>query len=346
MLELLKVTRRFGLPYMWRLRSSYQAVWNDMFRGYIATTGIHALLNVGLLDRLEKEGTVDIESFAETEDLDIDVLRPLCEAFYSMGIFDRDGDRYRLNSSQLNTVQAMKGWFEVSWGYAELFHSLEDLLRGEKEYGRDFYRRSDFVARGSGEMEQWLYFPMANDIILERGYKRVLDLGCGDGTFLRKLCALNSEVRCFGIDMAREAVEEGRCRASGAGLDNRICLYNLDISKIERVSGSLKNLDVATAFFVLHELLYFGEQVLIGFLKDFRRLFPEVPLIVFETIRPTSENMANRKGLAIYYFLYHDLSQQKPVDRETWKELFRSAGFRSIEERHLPFVRSAIYTLR
>jgi 2-ketoarginine methyltransferase len=347
MLELLKATGRFGLPYMLRLRSSYKVAWKDVFRGYVTTTGLHALLNVGFLDELERQGSVDIDAFATERDLDIRVLRPVCEAFQSMRILRRNGECYYLRRPQAETLAAIRGWLEVSWGYSEIFHSLEDLMRGDKKYGTDFSRRSDYVARGSGEMEKWLYFPLINDIIRERRYKTILDLGCGDGTFLRNLCTINKEVRCFGIDLAQSAIDEGRCKAIVAGLQRRLTLYAQDIAEIGGVAGpALRGVDVATAFFVLHELLYHGKTVLLKFLGDFRRVFPNVPLIAVETIRPTPEAMAKREGLAIYYFLYHDLSQQRPVDRETWKALFKEAGFEYIEERNLPFVRSAIYLLR
>jgi len=50
-------------------------------------------------------------------------------------------------------------------------------------------------------------------------------------------------------------------------------------------------------------------------------IFPGVPLIVFEVVRPTPEEIRKRPGMGVYYFLYHDLTHQKPVSREEWKEL-------------------------
>ncbi|HUJ20803.1 MAG TPA: methyltransferase domain-containing protein [Bryobacteraceae bacterium] len=347
MLELVKAVRRFGLGHMMKLRHAYRFAWENMFEGYLATTSMHALLNIGLIDELQEKGTVDIDSFAAAHGLDINVLRPLCEAFHSIGLFRKDGaSRYSLEPKCQSVPEVMHGWLELSWGYNEIFHSLEALLKKEKTYSKDFYRRSDFVARGSGEMENWFFFPMANDIILSHGYKHVLDLGCGDGTFLRKLCKLNPEVQCYGIDIAPDAIEEGKQKVHEAGLEDRISLFAEDISKIEAASGPLQGVDAATIFFVLHELLYFGEDVLLNFLKSFRRVFPNVPLIAFEAVRPTAEQLRRRAGMAVYYFLYHDLSQQKPVDRERWKELFRAAGFGSIQEKNLSFLRSAVYILQ
>lgn len=346
MLELAKTVRRFGLPYMLRLQKTYRTGWDEMIRGYLETTAIHALMNVGLIDEMQKHPGVNIEGFAARANLELAVLQPLCEAFYCLGMFDRCNGGYALSEKGRSVVEVMRGWLEVCYGYSEVFHSLEPLLRKEKVYGRDFYRRSDFVARGSGEMENLLFFPMVNDIILANGYKRVLDLGCGDGTFLRNLCALNPDVECFGIDLAPEAIEEGNALLRQAGLEDRIRLFALDISKIEELSGPLKQIDAATVFFVLHELLYFGEDVLLDFLKNFRRLFPAVPLIAFEAVRPPLEEMRRHPGISVYYFLYHDLTQQKPVDAENWRRLFRAAGFQSIEERSLDFAKAAIYILQ
>ncbi|HZT32049.1 MAG TPA: class I SAM-dependent methyltransferase [Bryobacteraceae bacterium] len=345
MFELARTVRRFGLPYMLRLQKTYRAGWDEMIRGHLETSTMHALLNVGLIDEMQKQPRVDIGEFAARANLEIKVLQPLCEAFYSLGLFERDGAAYSLSEKGRNVAEVLRGWLDVCYGYSEVFHSLEPLLRKQMVYGRDLYRRPDYVARGSGEMEQQLFFPMVNDILSARGFRCVLDLGCGDGTFLRHLCAQNPDIRCFGIDLAPAAVEEGNRALREAGLQNRISLRALDISKIDQVSSDLQEIEAATVFFVLHELLYFGEDVLLDFLKSFRRLFPGRPLIAFEAVRPPAEELRRNPGIAIYYFLYHDLTQQKPVDAATWTQLFRAAGFASIEERHLDFARAAIYIL-
>ncbi|MGA2581532.1 MAG: class I SAM-dependent methyltransferase [Bryobacteraceae bacterium] len=344
MLELAKTVHRFGLPYMLHLQKTYRTGWDEMIRGYLETTTMQALLNVGLIDEMQKQPSVDIDEFAARANLEPAVLQPLCEAFYCLGLFERNTAGYSLSEKGRSVVEVMRGWLDVCYGYGEVFHSLEPLLRKEKVYGRDLYRRSDFVARGSGEMENLLFFPMVNDIIIANGYKRVLDLGCGDGTFLRILCRLNSEVECFGIDLAPAAVAEGDRVLRETGLQDRVHLQALDISKIGQ--AGLPAIDAATVFFVLHELLYFGEDVLLNFLQDFRRLFPGTPLIAFEAVRPPVEELRRHPGISVYYFLYHDLTQQKPVDADTWKQLFRKAGFESIEERQLDFAKAAIYILK
>jgi hypothetical protein len=164
LLELAKTVHRFGLPYMLRLQKTYRTGWDEMIRGYLETTTMHALLNVGLIDEMQEKPSVDIDEFAARTNLEPAVLQPLCEAFYCLGMFERNGAGYSLSEKGRSIVEVMRGWLEVCYGYSEVFHSLEPLLRKEKVYGRDLYRRANFVARGSGEMENLLFFPMVNDI--------------------------------------------------------------------------------------------------------------------------------------------------------------------------------------
>ncbi|MEO8662082.1 MAG: methyltransferase domain-containing protein [Bryobacteraceae bacterium] len=345
MSELLKAIRLMGPTHMVKLGRAYKTGWDEMIRGYVATQAVHAILSVGLLDELQKKESVDIPEFARERKLELPILLPVCEALYSMGILDRSGHHYKLADRSASTIEVLRGWLEISFGYAEVFNDLEKMIKGERVYAKDFYRKSDWVATGSGEMEHWLFFPMVNDILKARNAARVVDLGCGDATFLRELCGINADVHCFGIDLAATAIEEGQRRNEAAGLANRITLQTGNICDVDAIPASFKTAQAATIFFILHEILYQGEQALIDFLKGFQRSFPGVPLIAFEAVRPTAEEMREHQGIAIYYYLYHELTQQKPVSRERWKSLFHQAGFTNVEERFLSFSHSAVYTL-
>lgn len=329
---------------MLKLRRGYKAGFDEMIRGYFSTHAMFALLEVGFIDELLKKGAVSPQEFAQRQNLDAHVLDATCEAFYALSLFERADGGYALSDKGRDIVGTLRGWLELTYGYDELFVNLTDVLRRKKVYGKDFYRRSDYVAKGSGEMENVLFFPLAIDMIKEAGYKKVLDLGCGDGTFLREVCRALPDVTCWGIDLAPEAIEDGKVRAREAGLADRIELMALDISKIQEAPESFRQIEAATVFFVLHELLYTSDDRVVAFLKDFKRLFPRAKLIAFEAIRPTPEQLRGRPGISIFYYYYHDLSQQKPTSREKWRELFAQAGYHSVEERFMGFAWTSIFT--
>lgn len=346
MFELLKTIQVVGLQRMLKLFRAYRLGWQGIIGGYYTTRTMQTLFNVGFFDELQEKGTVNLESFAERNGLDASILRSMCDSLFALSILKKSDSNYSLDSKGRILVEVARGWFDGVYGYEEVFHSLEALLRKEKVYGRDVTRRSDFIARGSGEMEKWIYYPLAIDVINKKGFRKVLDLGCGEATFLRNLCESNDKVTGYGIDIAPEAIADGRERITKAGLENRIHLFVQDITRLAKVPDPLQGIDVATTFFVLHEILYAGAEEVVELLRSFRTLFPDAPLIVFETTRPAPEEMRKRPGMAIQYFLQHDLTHQKPVGREEWRALFRAAGFRFIEEKHLGFARTAMFWLR
>ena len=346
MIQLLKAIQILGLRHLLKLNRAKCLAWDEIISGFYTTRTIQALFNVGFFDEMRKKGTVSIKSFATSKNLDKGILRSLCDSLVSLSILKKNGLGYLLDSKGELLVEVAPGWFYGSYGYEEVFHFLEALLKKEKAYGKDVERRPDFVARGSGEIEAKIDFPLAIDIITKGGFKKVLDLGCGEGTFLRELCKSNKEVTGHGVDLAPESIVQGRERVLQDGLQDRIQLAVLDISKMEKVPEYLQDIDAATIFFVLHEILYHGSDSVVETLQSFRNIFPGVPLIIFEAIRPSPEELRKKPGMAVQYLLQHEITQQKLARREEWKELFKKAGFSSIEERYLRFARTSIFTVR
>jgi ubiquinone/menaquinone biosynthesis C-methylase UbiE len=202
------------------------------------------------------------------------------------------------------------------------------------------------IARGSSRMEAQVYFPIVADIISDLGYRNVLDIGCGDCGFLTSLCQSSPQVTGYGIDIAAESIASGRNHIREHALENRIRLSLLHLGEAKELPADLSGVEIATVFFVLHEVLYYGDEAVIAFLKNFQRLFPGVPLIVVEVNRSNLDETRNSRGMGPEYYLQHDLTHQVLVNRERWISLFKAAGISSIEERELKFAKSDIFILR
>ena len=345
MFELLNTIRVIGLKKTIDLARAYRQGWMGILTGFYTTRTMQALFNVGFFDQMEARGGVDLETFAAEEGLSPEILQALCESLYALQILNREKNVYSLGPKGRVLTDVARGWFIGTYGYESVFHNLEALLRQGKEYGKQVNRLPEPIARGSAEMEALLYFPLAVDIVAKKGYGRVLDLGCGEGTFLRQLCRGLPEVRGTGIDLSPEAIEAARKRAVENGFGDRLEFFVEDVTDLDGAPSAVGEVDAATIFFVLHEILYRGEDAVVEFLEGFRAKFPGVPLIVFEVIRPRPEEMRSRPGMAIHYALQHDLSHQKLVSGEEWRRLFGLAGFDKVEERELKFARTGIFTV-
>lgn len=160
------------------------------------------------------------------------------------------------------------------------------------------------------------------------------------------MCTKNKLVQGYGIDLGEEPIHEGRDILIQYGLQDRITLDVLDITKIDQAPENMRDIEAATVFFVLHEVLYQGEHKVVETLKSFKRIFPNALLIVFEVIRPTLEELCRRPGMAVQYLLQHDITRQKVVSSAKWRELFRASGFSFIDERYLAFARTSMFMLQ
>ncbi len=343
--ELVRALRIIGAGRLRRLRRAHRFAWSDTMNGFYTTRIVQALLTVGFFDELVARGTVDPAAFAAARNLDAGVLASLAGALYAQRLLDRRGDGYALSSSGRLVAEVARGWFNGVYGYEGVFHNLEAMLRKERRYGENLTRDAGFVALGSGEIEDWVYFPLAIEATRRAGARHVLDLGCGEGTFLRHLCQARPDVSGYGIDLAPEAIADGQAKLPAAGLEGRIRLLTQDMRELREAPAGFGEVDFATCFFVLHELRYDGVACVVEFLQTFRRLFPGVPLMVFEVDRPSLDDMRRRPGMAIPYYLQHDLSHQQPLAAGEWGPILEEAGFRRIDERRLGYARSVVFTV-
>lgn len=345
----LSLLRIFSLNEWMQLRRARKWGWEGILKGHYLTRTIQTLFNVGFLDELRQKEWVNALDFAETHELHPDLLIGLCDALSARRILRKEGRRYALDRDGRFLVEhdLVRGWFYLTYGYEEVLYQMEPLLRQQIRYGKELTRDGEYVARGSGYSSTSFYFPVAAELIRRNQYHKVLDLGCGDGTFLRYLCTKVAAFKGVGVDLSANAVRAGNQQNVEHELGEQLHLYQGDIFNLESLQDQLGGVDAVTSFFVFHEFCDRKDNArVIQLLRRLRELLEGVPIILFETVRPDTEELRRRPGPAVEYFLFHDLSNQVPQTRSAWMEVFRSAGFQSIQERYLKLVRSAIYILQ
>lgn len=317
----------------------------ETIRGFHTTHTLIALIKVGFFAELRQQKKVDLVAFAQRENLDLRVLTSLCEYLYALQILQHEGDSYYLDEKGLLVDSLMTGPLMVVHAYENVFHNLEPLLRQQKKFGTDVNRLSEFVAGGSGSVGKSFAFPLMINFIKQGGYRSILDLACGDATFLAALCQENKEITAFGLDIAPEAIELGNNVLAQTGLQDRVCLFVDDMFNLDQISQPLVGVDAVTCIHALHEFLEGDNQRVVDMLKKYKIRFPGVPLLILEVIRPSLEELHERPGGMIDILLFHDLSNQILTSREVWHGIFERAGFANVKEDYFPPVRTAIFTL-
>jgi len=335
-----------GPAHLLKLAASRRREWVSMGRGYSATHVINTLFNVGLFDELVTRGFVSPDAYALYRNLDASILNTLCEYLYTLRIFQKADRNYALTRKGRLLAEMLRHSFEIAYAYEDVFHFLEPMLRGEMAYGRDVHRKADLMARGSGAGGRLFAFPLVIRLIEERGFTSVLDLACGDGTFLIELCQRNPRVAGYGIDIAADAIEDGRRKVCAAGLQERVHLFAEDMYRVRALTDQIPQVDAVTSFFGFQEFLELGRDRVLDLLRVYRETFPDATLIIFEVPKYRPEELRRRPGTIVEHHLYHALTHQHLATRQEWIAIWEEAGVRHIEERYLDFARMVIYLLR
>ncbi|MFW9930521.1 MAG: class I SAM-dependent methyltransferase, partial [Candidatus Thorarchaeota archaeon] len=164
--------------------------------------------------------------------------------------------------------------FDFIYAYAPLFENLEALLKNEKKYDVDVFRRGRHVAKATAEVSQFIPLPVVESIIKEYNFKKVLDLGCGSAEFLIQICS-KTDIYGLGVDISEDAVKYA-CEMIGKSKANgKVSVVVDDIFNFEMSKNEYRNVDLITSMFVMHEFLNTGKQTVINLLKRIKSNFPD-----------------------------------------------------------------------
>jgi SAM-dependent methyltransferase len=264
-----------------------------------------------------------------------------------VNILDKKGNGFVLSKKGSRLMSEPLGSFHLLYGYEPLFKNLQEMLKGEKKYGRDLTRRDEFVARGSGELCEQLPYQVMGQMIEEAGFTKVLDLGCGNGQFLVHLAnRLNAQYQGFGIDQSKEAIEEARAHLKQEDKDGKIKVEIADMFQFKKWPTGWPEIEVITAIDVFHEYLYVGPEKIQNLFKQFKACFPKTALLVGEFCEQPEERLKQLGTSFIEHHFFHTLSKQKIVPAQTWRDMFTKAGYTIAREQVFDLVGHGYFLLK
>ncbi len=338
----LRVVRALGVgPYLEAVQ--VRRFSTGTARGYYVTRALTTLLNVGLLDQLARSTWVNIDAYALEHALDARLLRALCDYLYAAHYLTRNGENYALDPERGLSAQALTAPLQLDVrAHEEVFSNLEPLLRQEKTFGAEVTSHAEHA---DGALTRYFTLPLVADHLRRRGCQVIVDLDCGDASFLIDQCRRNPGLRGYGLDPARDAIEAAQCKVKESRLERRIKLYTGEVFAIGAMADKLQWLDAATCIHTLHHYLPGQRGRVVALFHSFREAYPGTPLIVCEVVRHSPDELrGSRRGVSELQFL-HDLSGEGLLTRAEWRELFAEGGFTMIEEEYVSDARTSIFTL-
>jgi len=343
--QILSLVRLFGFKRLLQMYRRHEEAL-PYVRGYCTSAVLWSLLKTGLLDEIRKSGPVDIEEFAEKHHLSPHVLLSICDYLDGIRVLKVTDGKYGLDARGERFMQEPRGLFDLLAGYEEVLFNLLPMLRNEKAFGKEVFRLSDMVAKGSGELGRQLPFPVLQDMIQGHGYGSVMDLGCGDAEFLIILCEQDPKIQCHGFDYDEKAVNVAKEEIQKANMDGRISVFVDDMFDLKKGKSDWPTVDAFTAVDVFHEYLFDGTEKIVALLREMKETFPDTHLLVAEFCKQPHEQLRKRPTAFLEHHLLHNLTNQKILTAGEWEEIFEQAGYAIDEKRIFDMVGHGYYVLR
>ena len=339
--QIVDLIRMFGLMDLVRKKRRHDKAL-PFLRGYCATTALWAMFNTGVMDAL-KRAPATPEDLAKSLKLDARVLAFVLDYLDCVRVVRRDADgRYALDRLGRDLVEEPRGAFDLACGYEPVLTDLTALVRGDKRFGREVFRREAFVARGSGELGAQLPFPVMVDIVRRAGFRSVLDLGSGDLELLFALCRALPDLRGRGIDASADAVALACERLAASDFRDRVAVERADMFDLD----APPDIDVMTACDVFHEHLLGGTEKVERLLARLKAQAPRAALLVAEFCRQPHERLRRRPTAFVEHHLWHNLTGQVILSAAEWRDIFARAGWRIAEEHVFDLVGHGYFLLR
>lgn len=217
-------------------------------------------------------------------------------------------------------LEQFRPWFELLvGGYSETFQQIETVLAGTGYASRN----AQMVGVGSCGISAYDALPLVQKLLaaIPDTPTKIIDLGCGDGTFLAGLIDNYPSTIGLGVDLTVPDTSLGNCTfVRSTAIDYLQSTNDSDESELPST--------ILLAAFLLQEILeQDGRQAVVQLVRTALQRGGHLAVVEVDH-RPTDALiMKDGLGLSYYnpYYLLHQLTEQRLETRQFWLDLFADA---------------------
>lgn len=311
-----------------------------LLRGYFACPLISFLGKKGILNKM-----IDRE-FAEGEFKEIinkKIFHSIIIYFKSIGLIEK----HSCNNKHVLTEMGEKifkryGSFCLLHSYGNFLDKLEYILFDKNYKGKACVERLENII-GSGHTNSRKYFPSAINMLKEEAVPlKIIDIGCGNGTFLKLVLENFSDCKLIGVDISEDALKETakniKTDFEDANVETILCngrnVSNWLPSVIVR-NDSTDDTVVITLWYFLHEISKNDPSEIVRFLEEIYQIAPSVDIIIGEiTAVPEDVLVANKyESILPEYLFFHEISGQGILNWEAYKDIVKKVPYKIKNEK-------------
>ena len=231
------------------------------------------------------------------------------------------------------------GSFYVPHSYQPYMHSFEELLKSPSpKLNGEVNRLENSV--GSGLTHRRYFFSVLSLLKRRVAFDVLVDIGCGNGNFLREALKEFPKREAIGVDISPICIETAEKNLKKEYPKRDVTLICCDAGDIgtwgkkilQKAAG--KKI-VLSMWFLVHEISRNNPDFVIKFLKRIHDLFPEVTVVLCELVRLSDRVLSRQRALSIMpeYLFFHDLSGQGILSWEEYERISRKIPYEIFAER-------------
>lgn len=291
-----------------------------LLRGAFACPAISFLGRRGYVERILSTGW----ALSPTEDHG--PLGDLARYLAGIGILVEERAGHFIASELGAKVLSRFGAFCIIDSYEPYFRDLDWMLAGD---GHPQVDRARNVI-GSGQLHVRKFFPPVLDWIRRNAIDRIVDLGCGDGTFLTETLAIRPELHATGVDLSPVSTGMTAERLSTASDLRTVTCSAFAVDTWAATANRTSGRCLITMWFLLHEIHTGEVDRLVAFFEGIAARFPGASLAFAELIRHRPADFAEGRLSSIMpeYVLFHAISGQRILTPTEFAELFARIPYR------------------
>jgi SAM-dependent methyltransferase len=229
-------------------------------------------------------------------------------------------------------LEALFKEFALHWG--PCFAQLPDLMRGEIPLVQmESEMENELISRASKSSEPFVW-PLLKAKCEKDRWRNVLDVGCGEAVFLRRLVEEFSSLKGVGLEINPFVAD--RAVAQSESFQGRMRIESTDVFEFTDTLGTY---DCC----LLNNNIYYFSRVkrveLLNYLKDLLRPGGQIGILTaLRGAAPTFQILKTHipQNLMSFFLSCHEGFEGLPLEREML-DLFEQTGFTHIEVIPLPF---------
>lgn len=300
-------------------------------RQFFLAQALHHALHEGLFGALAEAPGIGADQAAGRLGLDPYRTGALLRYLRNEGYTVLEDDGWSL-SAKGQEVRTFAPWYEMLvGGYAPSMDQLGAVLRDGARYAT---RNTTKVGEGSCGIGGYDALPLVQKLLdtEQDSLRRIIDLGCGDGSFLMDVLVRRPQLSGTGVEPHAESVVLGERRRAELGLQDRMELVKGSAQSV--VDFDLPDGGAGVSFmtaFVLQEVMeQEGQQAVEDLLTTVFDRYPAARWLIVEMDHQPLSPVMGSHGLALNfynpYFLIHSITQQKLQTRAWWDDMFARLG--------------------